>query len=168
MSPLKTLKRWLIDPQISRKKQFLRSLELFADLKGRDLGELVHCLHARTYRAGEVVFVQGDIGRALFILESGKVELTRQGPDGKPVRLYTLRPGEFFGEMALLESLPRSATATAMEPSRLHLLYRTKLDTLLHSEPRIGVSIMSHLARLLSARLRRTTGELASFPAQNA
>lgn len=160
----KLLKRWFTDPAFSRKKQFLQSLEIFSDLKGREMGALVHALHARTYRPGEVVFVEGDIGRALFILESGKVELTRRGLDGKPALLYTLKPGEFFGEMALLESLPRSATATAVENTRLHLLYRTKLDALLHSEPRIGVTIMSHLARLLSARLRRASGELAAAP----
>ena len=154
---LKSLKRWLSDPAFSRKKQFLHSLELFAELKGAELGTIAQALHARTYRAGEVVFVEGDIGRALFILESGKVEITRAGPDGAPIVLYTLVPGEFFGEMALLESLPRSATATAVEPSRLHLLYRTKLDVLLHANPRIGVAIMGHLARLLSARLRRAS-----------
>lgn len=164
---LKSVKRWFTDPAFSRKKQFLHSLELFADLKGGEMGALVHSLHARTYRTGEVVFVEGDIGRALFILESGKVELTRKGPDGKPVPLYTLKPGDFFGEMALLESLPRSATATALEPSRLHLLYRTKLDAMLSSHPRIGVTIMAHLARLLSARLRRATGELSALPASH-
>ncbi|MFI5349961.1 MAG: cyclic nucleotide-binding domain-containing protein [Elusimicrobiota bacterium] len=154
---LKSFKRWFTDPAFSHKKKFLHSLDLFAELKGVELGTIAQALHARTYRAGEVVFVEGDIGRALFILESGKVEISRTGPGGKPVVLYTLVPGEFFGEMALLESLPRSATATATEPSRLHLLYRTKLDVLLHANPRIGVAIMAHLARLLSARLRRAS-----------
>ena len=154
---LKSFKRWFTDPAFSHKKKFLHSLDLFAELKGVELGTIAQALHARTYRAGEVVFVEGDIGRALFILESGKVEISRSGPGGKPVVLYTLVPGEFFGEMALLESLPRSATATATEPSRLHLLYRTKLDVLLHANPRIGVAIMAHLARLLSARLRRAS-----------
>ncbi|MFI5362490.1 MAG: cyclic nucleotide-binding domain-containing protein [Elusimicrobiota bacterium] len=162
---IKSLKRWFTDPAFSRKKQFLHSLSLFADLKGGEMGALVHALHARTYRPGEIIFVEGDIGRALFIMETGRVELTRAGADGKPILLYTLKPGEFFGEMALLESLPRSATATAVETTRLHLLYRTKLDALLHAEPRIGVSIMGHLARLLSARLRRASGELVSLPA---
>ena len=163
MSPFKALKRWFVDPQFAGRKQFLHSLDLFSDLKRAELGTLAQALHARTYRPGEVVFVQGDIGRALFILESGKVELTRKDAAGNSVVLYTLKPGEFFGEMALLESLPRSATAVAVETSRLHLLYRTKLDVLLHANPRIGVAIMSHLARLLSARLRR-----ASAPAEAA
>jgi CRP-like cAMP-binding protein len=162
MSPLKLLRRWLGDPAFSRKKQFLHSLELFKELRGGELGELIHALHARTYKPGEVVFVEGDIGRALFILESGSVELTKLGADGKPAHVHTLKPGEFFGEMALLESLPRTATATAMETSRLHLLYRAKLDSLLESNPRIGVTIMGHLARLLSARLRRMSQPSAS------
>lgn len=155
MSVLKSLKRWLLDPQFTRKKQFLRSLDIFKDLRDRELGSLAQSFHSRTYRAGEVVFVEGDIGRALFVLESGAVELTRPIAGREPLVLYRLKPGDFFGEMALLESLPRSATATATEKTRLHLLYKSKLDALLHAEPRIGVSIMSHLARMLSARLRR-------------
>ncbi len=158
MGPLKLFKRWLGDPAFARKKQFLRSLDLFDGLSAGEIGELVHALHARTYRPGEVVFVEGDIGRALFILETGRVELTRLDASGKPERIHTLKPGEFFGEMALLESLPRTATATATETSRLHLLYRSKLDGLLQSQPRIGVVVMSHLARLLSSRLRRARG----------
>ncbi|MEK7383855.1 MAG: cyclic nucleotide-binding domain-containing protein [Elusimicrobiota bacterium] len=161
MISLKSLKRWFWDPQFARKKQFLRSLEIFQDLNNGELGRMVQVLHARTYRPGEVIFVEGDIGRALFILESGKVELTRRASSGETRTLYTVKPGEWFGEMALLESLPRSATATATETSRLHLLYRTKLEALLQSEPRIGVTIMGHLARLLSTRLRRATDELA-------
>lgn len=164
MSPFKSLKDWFLDPQFSRKKQFLRTLEIFKGLTGNELGRMVQALHVRSYHPGETVFAEGDIGRALFILESGRIELTRQGPDGGTIPLYTVRPGEWFGEMALLESLPRSATATAAEGSRLYLLYRTKLESLLQSEPRIGVTIMGHLARLLSARLRRATGELTSTP----
>lgn len=167
MSALKSLKRWFIDPQFSRKKAFLRSLELFKDLNDRELGHLVQALHSRTYREGEVVFVEGDIGRALFVLETGEVELTRAGADGKPAALYHLKPGDFFGEMALLESLPRTATATATEKTHLHLLYKSKLDSLLNGEPRIGVTIMSHLARLLSARLRRMSSDPKLLPAKN-
>lgn len=164
---LKSIKRWFIDPAFSRKKQFLRSLDIFKDLRDRDLGHLVQALHSRSYREGEVVFVEGDIGRALFILESGAVELTRPGTDGKPQVLYKLAPGDFFGEMALLESLPRTATATAVEKTHIHLLYKSKLDALLAGEPRIGVTIMSHLARLLSARLRRLNQDPKFIPAKN-
>ncbi len=167
MSALKSFKRWFLDPQFSRKKQFLRSLDIFKDLRDRDLGHLVAALHSRSYREGEVIFVEGDIGRALFVLESGEVVLTRSVAGKEPVVLYRLKPGDFFGEMALLESLPRSATATATEKTRLHLLYKSKLDALLHAEPRIGVSIMSHLARMLSARLRRLSADPKLLSSKN-
>lgn len=167
MSALKAIKRWFIDPQFARKKKFLRSLPIFNDLKDSELGYLVAALHSRTYRAGEIIFVEGDIGRALFVLESGAVALTRGSSEGKPLVLYSLTAGDFFGEMALLESLPRTATATATEKTHLHLLYKSKLDTLLHSEPHIGVTIMSHLARLLSARLRRLNSDPKFIFAQN-
>ena len=167
MSALKSLKRWFIDPQFSRKKQFLRSLDIFKDLRDRELGYLVSALHSRTYREGEVIFVQGDIGRALFVLESGAVELTLAGPGNTSTPLYKLKPGDFFGEMALLESLPRTATATAAEKTHLHLLSKSKLDALLHAEPRIGVTIMRHLARLLSSRLRRQSSDAKLVPAKN-
>ncbi len=155
MDALKSLKRWFLDPQFARKKQFLRSLDIFKDLRDRELGYLISALHSRTYRPGEIVFMAGDIGRALFVLETGAVELTLPAVGENASALYRLKPGDFFGEMALLESLPRTATATATEKTYLHLLYKSKLDALLAAEPRIGVTIMSHLARLLSSRLRR-------------
>lgn len=149
------LKRFFSDQNFQRKKAFLRSLDLFKDLKAGELGQLVQSLHSRTYREGEILFLEGDIGRALFILESGSVELTKKDPDGGDRLIYRLKPGDFFGEMALLEQLPRTASARSVERSQLHLLYRSKLDSLIHSYPRIGVSILGHLAQILSARLRR-------------
>lgn len=154
---LKALKKLFFDPQFARKKAFLKSLVLFQDLGDRELGLLVHALHSRTYHAGETVFQEGDIGRALFLLESGKVELTRQDPEGKPSIVYTIEPGEFFGEMAMLEQLPRTASASACEKSQLHLLYKSKLETLFHHQPRLGVAVLGRLSQLLSARLRRLT-----------
>lgn len=154
---LRAFKKLLFDANFQRKKSFLRSLSLFKDLRDRELGQLAQGLHARTYHAGEVVFLEGDIGRALFILESGKIEITRTDDKGAAELVYTVQPGEFFGEMALLEQLPRTASATAAERSHLYLLYRSKLDSLLTHHPRIGASIMAHLAQLLSARLRRMT-----------
>ena len=154
---LKILKKLFFDANFQRKKSFLRSLSLFKDLRDRELALLAQALHVRTYHPGEVVFMEGDIGRALFILETGKVELTRVGHEGKQEPVYTVQPEEFFGEMALLEQLPRTATATAAERSHLYLLYRPKLDSLMSRQPRIGAFIMGHLATLLSARLRRVS-----------
>ena len=162
---LRLLKRFFLDTQFRRKKEFLRTLVLFQDLRAGELGLLSHALHARTYHIGESLFEEGDIGRALFILETGKVDLLRQQPDGRKRVIFTVSPGEFFGEMALLEQLPRTASAVAVEKSHVYLLYRSKLDQLLYRYPRIGVAIMTQLAQLLSARLRRASAHPAGADA---
>jgi CRP-like cAMP-binding protein len=158
---LKALRRLLYDPDLQKKKAFLRSLSLFADLQDRELGHLLQALHARTYHTGEALFLEGDIGRAVFILESGSVDITRLDEAGRPKTIYTVKPGEFFGEMALLEQLPRTASAVATERSRLYLLYRSKLDGLMTRHPRVGGEIMRHLAQILSARVRRYEAKTA-------
>jgi CRP-like cAMP-binding protein len=161
---LKALKKLFFDPQLQRKKSFLRALTIFEDLRDRELGSMVQALHSRTYHAGEPVFMEGDIGRALFILETGKIALTRLDESGAQAPIYTVAPGEFFGEMALLEQLPRTASATATERSHVYLLYRSKLEGLLIQHPRIGATIMKHLAQILSARLRRASARPAAAP----
>ncbi|MBI3548455.1 MAG: cyclic nucleotide-binding domain-containing protein [Elusimicrobia bacterium] len=159
---LKVLRSFFSDPVFVKKKAFLKSLPLFKELGERELGYVLQAFHSRVYHEGEVLFMEGDIGRALFIIESGRVELTKLDAGGKPKQIVVLGPGDFFGEMALLEQLPRSATATAQEKSHVHLLYRSRIESLLHRHPRIGVSIMTHLAQLLSARLRRATQQLTT------
>ncbi len=147
-------KRFLFDREITRQKAFMRTIPIFAGLRGRELGRLIQSLYLRTYQKDEVLFSQGDIGRALFILESGRVDLIRLEPDGSEETIYAVKPGEFFGEMALLEERPRTASAKAAESSKLYLLYRTELDELVHSAPRIAAIIFRHLAERLSGRLR--------------
>jgi len=147
---LKQLRKIFFNQQFAARRRFLKSLALFRDLSDRDAGLLAQALHSRVYHSGEVIFEEGEIGRALFILESGKVDLVKSG-----ATIFSVKPGDFFGEMALLEQLPRTAKAVAAERSQLLLLYRSKLDALQVSHPRIGVVIMAHLAQLLSARLRR-------------
>lgn len=159
---LKGLKRFFSDPVFSKKKAFLKSLPLFKDLGDRNMGYVLRAMHSRSYREGEVLFLEDDVGRALFILESGRVELAKRDARGGAQRIAVLGPGDFFGEMALLEHLPRSASAVALERSQVHLLYRSRLESLLHYYPQVGVPILRHLAQLLSARLRRTTQELAT------
>jgi CRP/FNR family transcriptional regulator, cyclic AMP receptor protein len=160
----KKLKNIFADARFGKRRNFLRSLSFCEGMRSQDLGYLLQSFHSRTYSEGEPLFLEGDIGRALFVVESGRVELSRQGPDGKPSRMAVLGPGMFFGEMALLEQLPRTATAVALEKSSILLLYRSKLDEILAYHPRVGVAIMTHLARLLSARLRRASQDPVSVP----
>lgn len=145
----------IYDEEILGKLDFLKGIGLFEGIKKGQLIHVLESLQERTYLKGETIFAQGDIGRALFIVFSGKVALSRLDADGqKGETLAEVNPGEFFGEMALLEEMPRTASAHAAEDTKVFMLFKIKLDSLLFSRPRIGVVIATHLAKILSARLR--------------
>src|SRR5688572_27427798 len=89
---------------------FFRNVPIFHGLSGRQLARVMVSMQRRYYKIGEVVFVEGEIGKAVFVLKSGQVELSRQLSDGTRRTLASLLPGQMFGEMALLEQMSRTAT----------------------------------------------------------
>jgi CRP-like cAMP-binding protein len=151
------LKNALFDPEFNRKRKFLQRISLFQGISRREFGQLFQALVTRPYAPGEILFHEGDVGRALFILASGHVEITRAGVNVDPTRVAILNPGDYFGEMSLLDERPRTASAVATEPVQVYLLYKTELEKLVKNVPHIGAAIMTHLAMLLAARLRSMT-----------
>ncbi len=151
----KQLFEFALDPEIQAKRDFLKHLPLFKGLRNKDLIHVIKSLQERVYLKGETIFSEGDIGRGLFITVSGSVKLTHYCSEQKKEELLAvLHPGEYFGEMALLEEMPRMASAVASENAKVFILYKVKLDSLLFDSPRVGVVIATHLAQVLSARLR--------------
>jgi len=145
----------IYDTEILAKLGFLKNIRLFEGIRRRQLIHVLESLQERTYLKGETIFAQGDIGRALFIVFSGKIALSRLSPATRKGEVIAeVNPGEFFGEMALLEEMPRTATAYALEESRVFMLFKIKLESLLFSRPQIGVTIAAQLAKIMSARLR--------------
>jgi len=157
------LRDFLIDPEFNRKRKFLQRVPLFMGIARREFGTLFQALVERRYEPGEILFQEGEIGRALYILESGHVEISRRNKQGQLTRVAVLNPGDYFGEMSLLDELPRSATAAAMDPVRAHLLYKTELEKVCRISPRVGVAIMGHLAGLLAARIRAMNRSAAPY-----
>jgi CRP/FNR family cyclic AMP-dependent transcriptional regulator len=147
---------FLGDPVHRQKIKFFRSIILFKDLGRWDLARLVNRTMEKTYAPGDVVFQEGHLGRAFFIVAEGSVEVLRRNPTTDlPETVAKFEPGDFFGEMVLLDELPRSATCRALETTRLHVLYKDHFDLLRAQSPRAAALILHALARLLSARLRR-------------
>jgi CRP-like cAMP-binding protein len=145
----------LYDEEILCKLSFLKGISLFEGIKKRHLIHVLESLQERTYLKGETIFTQGDIGRALFIVFSGKIALARiDQVTQKSEVIAEVSQGEFFGEMALLEEMPRTATAYATEDTKVFMLFKIKLESLLFARPVIGVNIAAQLAKILSARLR--------------
>jgi CRP/FNR family cyclic AMP-dependent transcriptional regulator len=109
----------------------------------------------RTYEADELVFEEGQPGAALFLILEGKIaiEICRET---STTRLAVLEQGAFFGEMALLDDTPRSASARAMERTRTLALYRNDLNGLRHRHPRTACQIYRSLATMIGDRLRST------------
>jgi CRP-like cAMP-binding protein len=157
---LKWLQNFWMDPEFNRKKQFLKQVAFFRHVPRKEFGRLFQALAERNYQPGDVLFKEGDVGRALFILEWGQVEISRQIGKGEKQSIAVLGPGDYFGEVSLLDDQPRTASATALTSSRVYLLYKTELQALLDGAPHAGAAIMAHLAEVLASRLRSTMKRL--------
>ena len=131
----------------------LATVPLFAGLDSDALDALGRTMRARRFKRGEVVFHQGDPGDALFVVTSGAVKITLPSEAGEEAILATLRPGDFFGELALLDGAPRSATAAALEPTDTLVLSRAGFRELVSAQPAIRDALFAALA----AELRRLT-----------
>jgi CRP-like cAMP-binding protein len=101
--------------------------------------------------AGETVFREGDLGTEMYIVHEGQIEILKQMQDGER-QLALLEKGDFFGEMSILEDLPRAASARAVTDVKLLLINGTTFDQMLRTNPEIAVRMM----RKLSRRLRET------------
>lgn len=130
----------------------LKKMPLFADLKRRELKVVDGFMHQRNYLKDEVIFDQGEQGEAFYIVLEGRVLICRQGQANHPIA--TLEPGNFFGELALLDDAPRSAQARAAEDCTLLVLFRGEFLGLMQSHGLIASKIAMQLARHLGARLR--------------
>lgn len=144
----------IYDEKVLKKIDFIKGLKLFEGVKKKHLIHVLENLQERKYLKGETIFAENDIGRALFIVFSGKVGLYKRDKGGESKLVSEVNPGEFFGEMALLEEMPRTATAVALEETVVLMLFKTKLEYFLFSKPQIGVYLIYHLSTILSARLR--------------
>jgi CRP-like cAMP-binding protein len=135
----------------------LKKIPMFGDLKNRELLQIERILHRREYRADEVIFTEGDPGLGMYIIEDGDVDIV-SGPERQ--HLAGLKPGEFFGELSLLDDSPRTASAIAKTSSKLISFFQPDLFDLLDRNPRLGVKILLNLARVIGDRLKRANETL--------
>ncbi len=105
---------------------------------------------ARVLKAGDVVFREGDDARTMFVIRRGKVRITKRVRGGEKT-FAVLGPGEFFGEMAILNQQPRSATATATEETTLLEVDARRFETMLTKQAEIAVRMIQKMARRLEA-----------------
>jgi CRP-like cAMP-binding protein len=103
----------------------------------------------KTYAAGHVLFSEGDAGKHMYVIQSGRVQLTRR-VRGREAHLASLPPGEFFGEMAIINQQPRSASATVIEEAHLLVLDARTFEAMIRGNAEIAVRMIKKLALRLA------------------
>ena len=131
--------------------KLLKQVPIFQTLSGRELHKIEQMLYGpRNWRAGETIINQGDPGMGMYIVVSGQVRIVQMGDDGFEKQLATLTRGNFFGAQALVDELPRSASAYALQPCRLLVFCRPDLLELLENNPSLALKMVEGLAQMIS------------------
>ncbi len=149
---------------MSEYKSFLVNVPLFADLPLETLEKISELGKRRIYSKDTTIFSENDSGTALFIIMQGKVKVSRESEDGKEVILTILGETDFFGEMALLDGLARSANVIAIEESELIVIDRTDFLHLLHTYPEVSIALLQELTK----RLRHADTKIKSLSLKDA
>ncbi|MEZ4871393.1 MAG: cyclic nucleotide-binding domain-containing protein [Bdellovibrionales bacterium] len=147
--------------QVSQTK-FLQSLPFFSKLSLRQIRVISEYLHYREYADDEYLFEYGTPGAALFLIFEGSVAIEVPTPSGVN-QVAILEDNSFLGELALLSSAERTASARCIKKSKCFALYRNDLDRLADSSPEICAEIYKSLAKVVGRRLEATTKQITSF-----
>ena len=128
--------------------EFLKHVALFQDLDRKSLEAISNAAVEQTYEVGQEIVRQGDTGVGAFIIKKGRVEAV-QDRSGHQHKLAVLKTGDVFGEMALLDEFPRSATVRAIEPTTCLGIQRWHFKGILESHPQIALALLPVLTRRL-------------------
>jgi CRP-like cAMP-binding protein len=141
-----------------RQIQFLKEVPLFMDLNDVALERLVQDLRLKSYRSKEIVFHQDDLGHELYIVLKGKVRIYKVSPSGDETTLIIMSKHDVFGEFAVIDGRPRSATARTIGPTELLSMSQEKFDVHFARIPELARGV----TRLLSYKLRWTASYAAA------
>ena len=153
-------------PRSATFQRFVKSADVFGGLEGRSLLSVLDRLQEHKVAARQEIFGEGELGRTMYVVYKGEVEILRAVPGGKDVSIVRLGPGECFGEMALVELGPRSATVVTTKPSTLYSLNNLDLYHLFKADNYAYVIVLQNICRLLSRRLRKADSRISDFLAR--
>jgi CRP-like cAMP-binding protein len=145
---------------------FLKSVPIFSELDDDSLGKLSKLGTIKSFTKESIILSEEEAGSALFVIVSGKVKVSRVSNDdvAKEVILAILNPSDFFGEMALLDGLTRSATVTAMENSQVFIIQRNDFLDLLKTHPEVSIALLQELTQ----RFRETGMKIKALSLKDA
>lgn len=146
----------------------LKQVPIFHDFSNREFRDIEKLIHQRTYQPQDYVFKRQAPGEGMYIILSGKVEIFANDAQGVRNVFAVLGEGDFFGEMSLLDSEPRSASAIAIDHTILLGFFRPDLMSMLDRNPDLGNRILLNLAKVVVERLRKTNDLLTEAQKQQA
>src|SRR5947209_2055847 len=144
-------------------KAFLLATPFFGGLSDASLDLLVPMLVERRFDVGATIVAAGEPGRSMYIVHSGELAVSRLGDSGRVIRMAGLGPGDFFGEMTLIEMQNRSATVVAESPTVLYELTAKNLYTYYKADIYAYVMVMQNINRELCRRLRSADSRVAEL-----
>ncbi len=142
----------------------LKKVPIFSNLDDEDLMKIRKLCVTQHYEKDRLILIEEETGTTLFLIQKGRVKVSRISEDGREVILSILGPGGFFGELALIDGKTRSASVTAIEDSEALLLHRSEFLALLEDYPQIAISLLKELA----ARIRKSDTQIKSLSLQDA
>ena len=141
----------------------LKGLDLFSELDNPALIELGRLFKEKVYNQKEIIFKEESIGNSMMVIASGEVRISQTSENNAEEALDVLKKGDIFGEMALLEDLPRTATTIAHTNVIVLEISRTDFLDYIKKDSDSGVKILLKLSRILSSRLREADVKLKTF-----
>ncbi len=147
--------------------QALKRVDLFAALSDEHLALIGDSCRVRRYRKRDRIFCEGDPGYTLYIIISGLIAIERMGSDSAAVHIATRGPGDFFGELSMLDGEPRSADAAVIQDAQVLTLSHNSFMELIGNHPALARSVLVTLAkRLRAAAEYAATGRGMDLPAR--
>lgn len=146
-----------------KEREVLRQVYLFRELAPREMDTLITISKEKRVKKNEMIFKEGDVGDAFYLIVSGSVRISTLVPGVGEEALTILKEGEYFGEMALIDDAPRSASAIANDDTILLLIGKDDFRKLLAQETGIAYKLLWIFTKTLSARLRKTDEQLKSI-----
>ena len=133
----------------------LRNVPIFSSLNDETLLQIDQVCIKKNYQKGTIILFEHDEGNAFFFIVKGEVKISRESDDGREVILSLLQDADVFGEMSLLDGMPRSANVTAMEDTELYMIKREDFLELLNNHPDVSIALLEEIThRLREAGLR--------------
>ena len=159
-----TMSDGILPATVKEDVEFLKNVPILSDLEPVDLETIARVGMRKKYKKGSIILLEEEAGAALFVIVTGKVKIVRMDDDGREVILSILGESDFFGEMAILDGLARSASVVAITKSELFMIHRRDFLKLLHDFPAVAIALLKELTN----RLRKADAQIKSLSLKDA